>query len=203
VVGGVGVGAAAIKVWKGRDATPADKTASDAGTAADAYPGTGMPATTGSSPPGVIVPPIVMGGDGASASDLGAAFAGIIGGTITDLTGFMTTAIDAQSADTQTWIGAFQGNTDHWIDALAAAGQAPAPVTVTPTPVNITVAAPPPAPVPAAPAPPAPAGNGCPPAFPHRSSHGCYKCTKDSGPNNSKWTHRYQDGHIQGNNDQC
>lgn len=164
IAGGVGLGAVAIRVYNGRDADDADVSAGDGSTVGDSTPGTVYPGTTGSSPPGVIVPPIITGGDGGSASDLGAAFAGLIGGTITDLTGLVGMTIDAQGAATQTWIGAMSDNTNTWISAwqadrgeflkaIAEAGSRPLPVAQNPTPVVVNVAPPPAAPVAAPPAP--------------------------------------------------
>jgi hypothetical protein len=156
VVGGVGLGSVAIKMYQGRDAEAKAAAAGDGTPAGDAGGGTAYPTTTGGSPPGVIVPPIITGGDGGSIGDLGAAFAGLFGSTITDLSELTGRAIDANASNNGQWIDAFsqanqswvgyfgQGNSQ-WIDALAAAGSAPQPVAQNPTPVIVNVTGPAPA----------------------------------------------------------
>lgn len=165
IAGGVGLGTVAIKLYQNRDAEDPEVNAGSGATVGDGAPGTVTPATTGSSPPGVIVPPIVMGGDGNSIGEIGAAFAAMVGGTITDLTDLTGRAIDANAAANQQWIGAFQDSNTTWvghfgdsnaswigalsglngqfIDALAAAGNAPQPVAQNPTPVIVNVTPPP------------------------------------------------------------
>jgi hypothetical protein len=207
IAGGVGLGSIAIRLYQNRDAEDAAVASGDGATAGDYGTGTTTPATTGSSPPGVIVPPIIMGNDGGSASDLGAAFAGLVGGTIDDLTQLAGRSIDAQYASNQQWIGAVQeSNTSwvgsfgaanqQWIGALAQAGSAPQPVAQNPTPVVVNVA-PAPAPAVAAPVkgtPAAPAG------YPHKSARGWYKCEKQK---NGTYLHIYSTGERIGGNKQC
>lgn len=136
---GVSVGAIGIKLWKGRAAPDPTQTPSDGTSAGDAYSGSVQPATTGSSPPGVIVPPIITGGDGASASDLGAAFASLVGGTIDNLTGLVGTVLTGDQANMNALIGNQGAISLSAIDLLAGAGTPPQPVIVNPTPVVVNM----------------------------------------------------------------
>jgi hypothetical protein len=205
VVGGVGIGAIAIKTWQGRDAEEGEATTADGTPIGDRYPGTTQPATTGGSPPGVIVPPIITGGDGGSISEIGAVLSGMVGGVITDLSGLVGTAIDANQQSQSQWIGTMGEIQSNWINNLPMlinAGSPPQPVAVNPPVVNVTVTPP------AAPPQQQQQASPCPAGFPKRSTKDgrCYKevqsCEKyttgaDKGKKYLKKGHQYADGTYQ------
>lgn len=199
-IGGVVVGVGALRIYKDRAAPDPTAVAGDGTTTGDALSGSTQPATTGSSPPGVIVPPIITGSDGGSASDLGAAFAGLVGGTIGDLSDLLGTVVTGDQANLNAMI-ANQGQwTGQLIDALAGAGSPPQPVHVNPSPVIVNMP-PPPQPAPHTPAPshpaaPHPASSQCGGEFPLHSDRGCYKVVCSSGHGSHKkgrW-HFYKNG---------
>lgn len=160
VVGGVGIGAGALRIWKGRAADPAKQTAADGSTVSDIQSGGVAPTTTGSSPPGVIIPPIITsdsGGD--NASEMAGVFGTLFGGVFDDFTSLLGTVVAGDQANLATIIGGQQQVNEDIIAHLADAGPPPAPVMVNPSPVVVYVP-PTPAPVtphpPSAPPPPAP-----------------------------------------------
>lgn len=155
-VGGVTLGAAALKVYKDRAAPDPEVEATEGETPGDIYSGSQQPATAGGSPPGVIVPPVIVPNDGGSAGDIAGAIGGVLGGAFTDLTGALVGIVGGTQSNIETLITQGGQTNAAIIDALANGGPAPQPVMVNPTPV--IVQAPPPAapPVAVAPAPPKP-----------------------------------------------
>lgn len=175
--GGVGIGAAGIKLWNNR-AKPDSEDEATAGMATDAN---GYPKFGGMAPVPPIVTPVVIANPGES-----------------------NTAFGLQGLH-ELYIGAVQGVQEQWgqiwgpvqtaqlslltsnaeaLQALALAGSAPnsqpaapPPPQLVPFPVPSAPAPPVPLPLPVAAAPaPAPAGPApCPPGYPHRSARGCYK----------------------------
>jgi hypothetical protein len=195
-VAGVTLGTVGLKFWKGRAVPAATQTAADGSTTGDTGSGSVQPATTGSSPPGVIVPPIIMGG---SSVDTGSA---IVGPAFTDLAGLLGTVVTGNQANINTLIGQQGQQSSQIIDLLAGAGQPPQPISVQGPPVNVVVQAPPAAAV------SSPPSAKCPPTFPnHNPANGpvgpksCFKnCSHDECHNGKKSRangHCYQDGSRQ------
>lgn len=152
--GGVTIGAVALKVYGDRAKPDDTAVAGEGEPVGDTGPGYTQPATSGGSPPGVIVPPIITPGNADTASDVAGAIAGLFGGAFTDLTGLLGSVVSGQQANIDSLIGQHGQTNDAIIDLVAGAGGAPQPVAVTPTPV--IVQAPPPAAPPVAAAPAAP-----------------------------------------------
>ena len=197
-VAGVGLGAVALKVYRGRAVPDGEQTATDGSTVGDTYSGSTQPATTGGSAPGVIVPPIITGGgdDGMSAA------AAIIGNAFTDFTGLLGTVVTGDQANLNTLINTQGEQSSHIIDLLAGGGVSPQPVSVQPPPVNVVVQAPPP---PAVSAPPA---ARCPSSHPnYNPANGpvgpasCFQnCGHDEchgGRKSREHAHCYQNGSRQ------
>lgn len=152
---GVGVGAAGLKLWKGR--------ASDAPTqeATDADPtGNGVAAANGSvltgSPTAVVVPSIVTGGDSGdngALTDMMSLWIGAVHDTVDQLG-------QVYAPIAQTEAGLLASLPDMWqhqndtLLSIIQSGSAPAPASQAPTPIQVTVQAAP-TPVQAAPAAPA------------------------------------------------
>lgn len=199
---GVGAGVIGIHLWRNRGGGGGD-TSQTATTVGDGS----VPASTGASPTPVIIPPVLNqtpadSGGAADAASVLTAISGIFSPIIDDFTtvigaqqGTIATVVAQEGADLQTAVGALQSNNDTWLHALMSGGLAPQPAATQPT---VVIAAPPSAPVVSAPA-QGPAPAQCPGQFPHRSSHGCYRCERHG----SKYTHIYQDGHRVGENSQC
>lgn len=196
-VAGVTLGTIGLKVWKGRAVPAGTQTAADGSTVADQYSGSTQPATTGGSPPGVIVPPIITGGsdDGSTAA------MALLGGAFTDFTSLLGTVVTGDQQNLNTLITNQGQQSSQIIDLLAGAGQAPQPVSVQPPPVNVVVQAPPAAPV------SAPPSAQCPPGYMYNPANGpvgprsCYKnCGHDEchgGKKSREHAHCYQDGSRQ------
>lgn len=188
-VGGVCLGAAALKVWKGR-ATDSTTETTDATVS-------GTPVPVSSQPSPVITPPVIIqSGDNGD----GGALAGMIGGFTTTfgdaLTNAMNTIGGLAQGDQLLAAGAIAGNTDIAKAIIAQAGSAPQPVMQLP-PVQIsTPIAPPPTPRPTPPPP------TCPASYPHHnpaegpvSAKSCYKCDRTKTGSKYENIHVYQDGH--------
>lgn len=195
---GVGIGVVGIRIYRDRAAPAGTQTASTVGD------GTTV-GSTGSSPTPVITPPVIIGGDSGSSADTAGiltAVAGIFTPTIDDLTGLVGTTLNANSTDLNTFVSGVEGNNAQWLAALASGGLAPQPAASQPAVVNVNVPAP--AAVQAATATTSPnAGTPapCPASHPNRSSHGCYRCEKQS---NGKYSHIYNNGSpTTGGNSTC
>lgn len=164
--GGIGIGAAGIKLWKNR-AKPASETTATAtdGSLLDAN-GNPLPTTSMANPVATIVPPVIIGGTGDGTGDA----LGNLMGIFTNLTQTIGDTYQSIWGPTQTAEMALLGNFGDIassnagaIQALAQAGSAPNSNTALPpellqgaapviaAPVALPIAAPAPAPVAAAP----------------------------------------------------
>lgn len=187
VAGGVGVGGLALRyVQSKRDAT-----AVEAGTTGT-DPATGQP--VGTAPPGVIVPPVIMGGGGDSGE--GAAALGELAGVLGQ--GFSDVLATASGlAWTPAEISGLLGTTgQQWTDqvlaVIGAAGMAPQPASQVPTVIVQTQ--------PTTPAGPSVPGHACPSGFNQGTPPNCFKdCGHCEKRSDGKWQrnhgHCYQDGH--------
>lgn len=169
VAAGVGVGGIALRTLQNRR----DAAAVEGGTSGT-DPSTGQP--LGTAPPGVIVPPVIMGGDGgggegsAALSDL----SGVLGQGFSDV---LATAgnlawTPAEISGLLTTVGS--NTTDQLRAIIGSAGGAPQPASQVPTVINVTG----PSSAPAAPSVPTPAAARCPTSFPLGSPPNCYKDCK-------------------------
>lgn len=181
-VAGVSLGAIGLKVWKGRAAGDTSQTAADGSTVGDTGSGSTQPATTGGSPPGVIVPPIITGGsdDGSTAA------MALIGGAFTDFTGLLGQVVSGDQQNISTLITGQQGTTDKVLDLLAGGGVAPQPVSIQPPPVNVVIQAPPAASVPAPQSAPTKKPDPCTGEYPFQQTSGpnagkCYRVDLKGG----------------------
>lgn len=192
VAGGVGVGGVALRfIGNKRDADAA----LEAGTTGT-DPATGAPVGTGA--PGVIVPPVIMGGgsgdDGAGSAAL-SDLAGVLG------QGFSSVLDTAKGlawtpAEVAGLVGTSQyALSDSLTSLIAGAGLAPSPVAQVPTVINVMPPAPAPTPAPT----PAPAKGICPSGYPNGTPPNCYRdvkhCDTDSkGKKYTNWGHLYSSG---------
>jgi hypothetical protein len=192
VGGGVGLGAAAIQVYRHRAVdTPA---AEDASGGAQVI---GTPSGGSAAPSPVITPPVIIApsSDGPDYAGLFATF----GDALNNAVGTVGQLAAGDQGLAQTSIGMVGqlagGAQDLAREAIAQAGQAPQPIAVAPTPVIVNV---PTAATPAIISPPA----KCPAAFPHYnaarglpSPSSCYKSAKTT-PANKQYPcqHVYQNG---------
>jgi hypothetical protein len=78
IAGGVGLGAIAIRVWKGRDAEPSDSTS---------VTSVGSPAATAAPSPVITPPVIIQGNDGSGAMESLAGMIGVFGGSFDNAQG--------------------------------------------------------------------------------------------------------------------
>lgn len=197
---GVGLGAAGIKLWNGRD-KPADEAASSATTVYDPSSPYPVPQST-ASPVATIVPPVILSQDSgdpmAGVAQLQDLYIGAVGGLIQ---GYETLWGPVQTAQ----LGLLSGFAST-IQDLAAAGPAPGFGSTpgsAPIPVDIvSFPAPPPAapsPVPAPPPPPPPPKKcGTAPYLNLNEATGkCYAvvCASGNGAKRKGRWHVYQDGH--------
>lgn len=203
---GVGVGAAALKLYKGRASDTPTQAATD-GTPAGSMTGT-TPVLT-ASPTSVITPSVVgvsSGNDGGSLLDMMGLWTGAVQTTIDQLSNIYA-PVAAIEADLLSGLpDAYQHNqfTPDQIIAMMQAGQAPAQVVQTPaaagnsqtpaaqTPVQTT----PPPPAPQAPPKATASGPQCGGDFPFVGPHGCYKvvCATGKGDHAKGRWHFYQNG---------
>lgn len=154
--GGVTIGAVALKVYGDR-AKPADvAVGTDGEPVGDTYGNSTQPATTGSSPPGVIVPPIIVPANADSASDIAGAISGLFGESFNGLVGLVGQVVTGQQGNMDSLI--YQGGqtNEAIIGLIAGAGGAPEPASMVPTPVIVMAPPPPSPPVATAPAGPKP-----------------------------------------------
>lgn len=170
-VAGLGIGAAGIKLWKGRAAEEAPVEGQVIDDPSAPYP---VPTST-RNPAAVIVPPVIApvtnNNDGGSVLDLHQQYIGAVDTLLGQFTGLIGPLQTSQMALIQGQAQAIQD--------LAMAGSAPNSNTATPP--QVIVYAPP------APKAPKPIGGTaaktakCPAAFPHKDSRGCYRvfgCTQ-------------------------
>lgn len=186
-VGGVALGAVALRVWKGR---AVDTTTTTTDTTVS-----GTPTPVSSQPSPVIVPPVILGGNNDSGD--GGAYAGIFdmfGGVITTA---MTTISGLAQGDQELATTTITGSQDISKAALAQAGGAPQPVSQLP-PIQITTTS---APTPTPRATPVTTPK-CPAAYPNYNAaegpvgpKSCYKCDKTKSGSKYENIHVYQDGH--------
>lgn len=199
--GGVGLGAAAIKLWNDRDA-PA--TEDDPAAVVDEAAGGGYQYGAGGAS-GVIVPPVIVAPPENDAN-MGV---GVLQDLYVSAVGQLVSGWENIWGPVQTaQLSLITDTLPNMIDNLANAGSAPSRE---PTPVVVHFPEPQPQPQPVAPPPPAPpppvGPPPCPPAFPHRSARGCYRVEVErrqrdngqSGANRKVWCnnvfiHRYSDG---------
>lgn len=179
-VGGVAIGAVAVRLYQNRDAEEAEQQAGSGSTVGDIYGGSTLPTTTGGGPPGgVVVPPIVL--PPASDSGLGDAFQ-MLGGIFTDFSGLLGTVVSGSQQNIADLINLQASNNEVWADLIASAGQSPPPVAQQPPVVTVNVPVSPPAtPTP----PPSSAPPSCPASFPNynpaRGPVGPASCYKNCG----------------------
>lgn len=198
--GGVGLGAAAIKLWKGRD-KPDDEVETVSGEVI----GTPSAIGTGGTNPGVIVPPVIIppasSDPNAGVGQLQDLYVGAVGNLMDMFGGAFSSVLQQNQEITG---GLMNIVTDTQRTLLATAGSAPLPVAQNPTPVFAAPAA--------APATVAPAQPQCPAAFPGGAPsmpHGCFRNWGDtvcrdngrSGAARKAWTvrrsgHQHADGYI-------
>lgn len=186
---GIGTGAAALKVWKGR-AKPAETPV-----AAEAEPagGYGGPQPmNAANPSAVIVPPVIIGGNGADPNQgvgvLQDLYVGAIGGI---MDGYSQIWGPVQTAQ----LALLTGNSET-LQSLAQAGAAPQ--ATTPMPSDVVAYTPPPPPAPVAIRPPA--RPAAPPKAPYKVVY--ENRTRDNGKKgaarrvwcNKVTIHRYPDG---------
>lgn len=205
---GVGVGAAAIKLYKGRAVEDPNQAATD-GTTAGVTGGT--PVLT-ASPTSIISPPVV----GVTQSDDGGSLlslAGLYIGATQDVMDTLSNIYGPVAAIEQNWFeNGFPTNplafTPDQIITLAGGGNSPQPVVQAPPPqasVPTPVAQPPvqsaPAPAPAPQPVPAATASGpqCGGEFPFVGPAGCYKvvCASGKGDHAKGRWHFYQNGSEQ------
>jgi LysM repeat protein len=154
---GVSAGALALKLYKNRAAPDAVAQASSGDTVADGATGSVQPATSGGSPPGVIVPPVIMPSDGGTAGDIAGALSGLLGGVVDNMTGLVGGVVSGEQVNQGVLLGILGSQSDIAGQVLLAnAGPPPVPVQVNPTPVIVQM--PPPAKPPVAHPPPKPKG---------------------------------------------
>jgi len=182
VAAGIVVGGVALRTMANKRAAD-DSEAGTSGT----DPATGQ--AVGTAPPGVIVPPVIMGGGGEQAT-----IDPIIGQLYGDLGSTFTTGFGRvlDTADRLAW------DPGSIIQLLANAGGSPNPASQEPVVINVTPAAP----APMGPSVPAPAAAKCPAGFPNGNPPNCYKnCGHDECGSNKRLRrdhgHCYQDGHRQ------
>lgn len=136
---GVGIGAGAIKLYRDRAAPPAEVVSGEVVDGGALPVGTAAGSSAGY--PGVVVPPVIIGGNG---DDPGAASVGVLG----DIFGGFAALVAQLSGGDQ---GIIQTQTETIGDALtgliANAGGPPGQTVQNPTPVVINLPAPQPAPV--------------------------------------------------------
>ena len=182
-VAGVGIGAGAIRLWQNR-ANPADSTSTDTVAPGDSeYVG-----SAGSPMPGIVVPPVIIGGTDQGAPGLDALQELYFSGVGTLIQGFQ----GLYGPVAESMLSQYERSQTAIVD-LAMAGGAPQRIAETPV-----VTAPVPAALPA----------GCPAGYPTPAGNGgCYKTdydnrTRDNGKSGSAravWCnrvtiHRYSDG---------
>lgn len=191
--GGIGLGAAGIKLWnnRGKPDSETTVTAQEIGDPSSPYP---VPQSTGN-PVATIVPPVVIGstGGGDSAFGLQGLHELYIGATQDLLQSYADVWGPVQSTQMMLTQGLAET-----IAALALAGSAPGgasmPAAIVPYPPP---AAPAPTPLPA----PAPAPDPCTGEYPHQSARGCYKvaCASGSGTRRKGRWHLYHPSPSKGN----
>ncbi len=187
IAGGVGLGAVAVRVYKGR-ATDTPDTPSNDPTVA------GNPVTTGAPSP-VIVPPVIMqsGDSNGNPPDTSwlAGIVGTVGGSLDNAIGIIggiATGDQNLAAIAISQVG-----------EIASGGGAPQPVMQAPPIVNINM----PAATPTPRSTPTPVKT-CPASYPRMngttpSPKTCYKCEKAATTNKTyPYVHVYQDGHRVG-----
>lgn len=192
---GVGLGGAAIKLWRDRDNDDAE---SEPGTVIDS----GSPLTMPGSPAGVIVPPVIIRGNDddplAGVPQLQSLYLESMHDVLEGWERMVGPLQDTQSSLLLDFAGG--------ILDIAKAGGPPrdlTPVVTVAPPAAIEPIPVAPAPAPAAPAPaaapaPDPGPAPCPPGFPNRSARGCYRdeqrtrceCNGRTGAARRCWTSR-------------
>jgi hypothetical protein len=190
IAGGVGLGAVAIRVWKGRDAEPSDSTS---------VTSVGSPAATAAPSPVITPPVIIQGNDGSGAMESLAGMIGVFGGSFDNA----LSIIGGLAQGDQSLAGEGVTNiADIAKSVIAQGGSAPQPSIQVPPVITISnpiVQAPTPRPQ------PTPTAT-CPAAFPrHNPANGapgprsCYKCQKGvTGDKTYPYVHVYQDSHRVG-----
>jgi hypothetical protein len=194
IVGGVAIGAAGIRVWKGRATDTTDTTDTTQTDTQGAPQGTAQPSP-------VIVPPVITQGDtgdNGALADMTGTFAGTIGSSFDN----MVNVISGLTAGDQAIASQATGSLEEISKTLLAnGGSAPKPVTqVGPVQtVTKTVAKPTPRATPHTVT--LPAEAKCPAPFPrHNAAKGkpsaksCYRCQQNAGKNRKQypWIHHYQ-----------
>jgi hypothetical protein len=185
-------------VYHNRAVPDGTQSASDGSTIGDTSPGSTQPLSTGGSPPGVIVPPIITGGDSGGADLL----ASVFGGAFTDFTNLLGIVVTGDQQNLNSLINNQGATTGALIDLMAGGGVAPQPVSQQPPPVNVVVQTPP------APTQATPQVATCPAAFgqynPARGPVGPKSCFKDcgheechNGKKSREHAHCYQNGERQ------
>lgn len=149
---GVGLGAGAVKLYRDRDAEPGELVAGEVQGAPDAI-GTAPSPIAGA--PGIVVPPVIMGGGGSETPSGFPDFLGAIGDVFAGYTGLLQLVVGGNQA--------LLGGAIDNLGSIAQAGGPPGQAVQNPTPVVVTVPVPQAAPAPLpAPAPaPAPAPKPC------------------------------------------
>lgn len=189
VAGGVGIGGIALRVLQNKRDAAASTEAGTTGT----DPATGMP--TGTAPPGVIVPPVILGGDDGDGAGSAAMseLAGVLGQGFADVLGTAAGLAwnPAEISGLLTTTGA--NTTDQLRAIIGAAGGAPPSASQVPTIINVTA----PSAAPAAPT--VPGGGKCPSGYPNGTPPNCYKDCKhnDKDAKNKAYCnqgHCYQNG---------
>lgn len=189
-VGGVTLGAVAIRVWKGRAVEPTQTTDATV---------SGTPTPVSNQPSPVITPPVIIQsgdqGDGGALAGLVGTFTSVFGDSLNNAMG---TIGGLAAGDQQLTTIAITGSQDIAKAVIAQGGSAPQPVVQLPPIQFVTpvVSAPTPRPV------PVPVAT-CPATFPrYNAAQGavgpksCYKCQKrTSGDKSFPYEHIYQDGH--------
>lgn len=191
IAGGVGLGAVAVRVYKGR-ATDTPDTPSNDPTVA------GSPLVTGAPSP-VIVPPVIMQGDsggGGNQPDI-SWLAGLLG-TVSQSVDNAVGTIGGLASGDQMLAGTAIAQTGQIATAvIASGGGAPQPAIQAPPVVNVYMPAATPTPRPV----PTPVKT-CPASYPRlkagtaASPATCYKCEKAADKASKyPYVHVYQDGH--------